>query len=108
MNEEIETELKQSENRLKWAKFWRSTIQWMLKLLKISSLAAVGAASGYSGAYYYVPSKPAEIAPQKVSTPKTVVKREVTTQVIHDKIDYSKVQDMINKALQAHIREYHQ
>jgi len=106
MNEE--TELKQSENRLKWAKFWRSTIQWLLKLLKISSLAAVGAASGYSGAYYYVPSKPAEIAPQKAIASKTVIKREVITKVIHDKIDYSKVQEMINKAMQAHLREYHQ
>lgn len=92
MNEEIE--LKQSENRLKWAKFWHSTIQWLLKLLKIGSLAAVGAASGYSGAYYYAPSKSAEITPQKVTA--------------NDKIDYSKVQDMINKALQYHLREYHQ
>lgn len=106
MNEEIE--LKQSENRLKWAKFWRSTIQWLLKLLKISSLAAVGAASGYGGASYYHSEKRAEMTPQKVTVPKTVIKREVTTKVIHDKIDYSKVQEMINKAMQAHIRQYHE
>jgi len=28
--------------------------------------------------------------------------------IIKEKVDYSKVQEMINKALQDHLREYHQ
>jgi len=76
--------------------------KWTMRAAGIAISASLGAGA----VHYYPEAKPAEITPQKATN--TVKKNVPRETIIKEKVDYSKVQEMINKALQDHLREYHQ
>jgi len=111
MNEEIEIEIKQSENRLRWAKFWKSTLPPILKFLfkwgRRGLFVAIPAAAGSVGTHYYQDTKP----PEKPITKPQIKLGPVIhakTRIIHESINYAKIQAMIDKAIQQHEQRYHQ
>jgi len=95
---------------LEYIKLLKPAIIWLFRfILRHSPVFVMSAALGGITAYHYSAQKPAEIPPQKATAPKVIIQRQIITkkQIIEQKIDYAKIQAMIDKAIKEHEDKYH-
>jgi len=100
---------------LEYIKLLKPAIIWLFRfILRHSPVFVMSAALGSITTYQYYHAKDAEIPPQKVSatvsnsqignTRRIVIEKK---QIIEQKIDYAKIQAMIDKAIKEHEDKYH-